>query len=37
VGIHPTVITLVALLSLGSAVLLSGTAVGAAMMSVFRR
>jgi hypothetical protein len=37
VGIHSTVITLVALLSLGSAVLLSGTAVGAAMMSVFRR
>jgi len=37
VGIHPTVVTLVALLSLGSAVLLSGTAVGATVMSAFHR
>jgi hypothetical protein len=37
VGIHTTVVTLVALLTLGSAVLLSGTAVGASLMAVFRR
>src|SRR5689334_3283040 len=37
VGIHTTVVTLVALLTLGSAVLLSGTAIGATVMSAFRR